>query len=135
MKNLTDQALEEVASYFQVLSEPTRLKILNLLRTEEMSVGEIAQQVGFSTANVSRHLSQLAQQGLIRRASRGTSVYYAIADASVYELCDIVCGNIARQYEQAAQERAVFRRGQGLSRCSPGWAARLRVGGCWPCAG
>jgi len=38
-------------------------------------------------------------------------VYYAIADASVYELCDIVCGNIARQYEQAAQERAVFRRG------------------------
>ena len=111
MKNLTDQALEEVASYFQVLSEPTRLKILNLLRTEEMSVGEIAQQVGFSTANVSRHLSQLAQQGLIRRASRGTSVYYAIAYASVYELCDIVCGNIARQYEQAAQERAVFRRG------------------------
>ena len=43
MKDLPEQALQEIAAYFQVLSEPTRLQILNLLREHEKSVGELAQ--------------------------------------------------------------------------------------------
>ena len=43
------------------------------------------------------------------RESRGTSVYYRIADDSVYALCDLVCDNIAQQYDRAAkQQRAMF---------------------------
>lgn len=108
MEGLPPEALLRVAAYFQALSEPTRLQILNLLRQQERNVGELAQLCGFSAANVSRHLALLSQQGLVARESRGNAVYYRIADASVYQLCDLVCGNIARQLERTAVERAAF---------------------------
>ena len=108
MEDLPPEALQQVAAYFQTLSEPTRLRILNLLRDGERNVGDLAQQCGFSAANVSRHLAMLTRQGLVVRESRGTSVYYRIADASIYALCDLVCGNIARKFERAALESAAF---------------------------
>jgi hypothetical protein len=51
----------------------------------------------------------MTQQGFVVRESRGTSVYYRIADESVYALCDLVCGNIGRQLERSAASRAAFR--------------------------
>ena len=108
MKQLSKAALEAVAAYFQVLSEPTRLQILNFLRTGERNVGDLAQLCGYTAANVSRHLSLMTQQGLLERESRGTSVYYRIADASIFALCDLVCGHVARQFEKTADRRAAF---------------------------
>jgi len=108
MQNLPKEALVQVAAYFQALSEPTRLALLNLLREGERNVGELAQATGFTAANVSRHLALLTQHGLVARESRGTSVYYRIADKSVYALCDLVCGNLARRFERTASDRAAF---------------------------
>lgn len=108
MEGLPDEALTQVAAYFQALSEPTRLRILNLLRQQERSVGELADLCGYSSANISRHLALLTQHGLVARQSRGNSAIYSIADASVYALCDLVCGNIARQLERTARGRAAF---------------------------
>ena len=108
MKKLPDDALAEVAAYFQALAEPTRLQILNILRSGERNVGELAQMCGFTAANVSRHLALMTQHGLVERQSRGTSAYYRIADPSIFELCDLVCGNIARQMEKTAERRAAF---------------------------
>ena len=50
MKDLPQEALVQVAAYFQALAEPTRLRLLNLLREQERSVGELAQLTGFSAA-------------------------------------------------------------------------------------
>jgi len=108
MKDLPDAALAQVAAYFQALSEPTRLRVLNHLRQGEHSVGELAQACGYSSANISRHLALLTQHGLVTRQSRGNSVFYGIADASVFALCDLVCGSIARQLERTAPGRAAF---------------------------
>ena len=108
MQDLPPEALLQVAAYFQALSEPTRLRILNLLRDGERNVGDLALQCGFTAANVSRHLAMLTQHGLVVREGRGTSVCYRIADASVYALCDLVCGNIARKFERSAAESAAF---------------------------
>ncbi len=108
MEGLPDEALAQVAAYFQALSEPTRLQILNFLRQQERSVGELADLCGYSSANISRHLSLLTQHGLVARESRGNSAIYSIADPSVYALCDLVCGSIARQFERTAQDRAAF---------------------------
>ena len=108
MENMPPEAMQQVAGYFQALSEPTRLHILNLLRDGERNVGDLAQQCGFTAANISRHLALLSQHGLVTREGRGTSVYYRIADESVYQLCDLVCGNIARQYQQDHKNRAAF---------------------------
>lgn len=102
MKTLSEDAMKEVAQFFQVLAEPNRLKILQLLREHPMKVGDLAQQCGSSVANVSRHLTQLAQQGLVSRQARGVSAFYQVADPSVYELCDIVCGSLGRHYKSQA---------------------------------
>ncbi|MCL2310461.1 MAG: metalloregulator ArsR/SmtB family transcription factor [Proteobacteria bacterium] len=115
MKGLPPEALKEVAAYFQALSEPARLQLLNLLRNGDHSVGELAELCGFTAANASRHLSFLTQQGLVEREGRGTSIYYRIADPSIYALCDLVCGNIARKFERTASERRAFTRTQRAS--------------------
>ena len=108
MKNMPPEALEEVAGYFQVLAEPTRLRILNILRDGERNVGDLAQMCGYTAANVSRHLSLMTKNGLVTREGRGTSVYYRFADESVYALCDLVCDNIARQIARSEASRASF---------------------------
>lgn len=108
MDGLTDEALAQVAAYFQALAEPTRLKILNLLRSGERKVGDIAEATGHTAANVSRHLTLLTKHGLVARDGRGTSVYYRIADESIYALCDLVCDNIARQFERTARQHDAF---------------------------
>jgi DNA-binding transcriptional ArsR family regulator len=108
MENLSADALVQVAAYFQALSEPARLRLLNLLRGGERSVGELAEATGQSAANVSRHLALLAQQGLLAREVRGTSVFYAIADPAVYQLCNLVCDNLVRRIERTAPQRTAF---------------------------
>ena len=116
MEGLPPEALSQVASYFQALSEPTRLQILNLLRTGERNVGELAQACGFTSANISRHLSLLMQHGLVARESRGNAVYYRIAEESVYALCDLVCGSIAQRLERHAESRKAFVAPRGAAR-------------------
>ena len=108
MTNLPPEAMLDVAAYFQALSEPTRLQLLNLLREGERNVGDLAQRTGFTAANISRHMSMLSQQGIVARESRGTSVYYRISDDSIYALCDLVCGNIAKEHERTTKQRMAF---------------------------
>ncbi|MBC5763947.1 ArsR/SmtB family transcription factor [Ramlibacter albus] len=110
MEGLTPEALQHVATYFQALAEPMRLRLLNELRTGERNVGELAEAAGTSMANVSRHLSFLTQRGMVERETRGTAAYYRIADPAVYKLCDIVCGSIARVHERQALGAAAFAR-------------------------
>ncbi len=116
MESLPDEALSEVAAYFQALSEPTRLKILNLLREGERNVGDIAAATGTTAANVSRHLTLLTQHGLVAREARGNAAFYRIADESIYALCDLVCGNIGRRYARAADGQAAFVRAMAPAR-------------------
>lgn len=103
MDKLTPKALEQIADYFKVLSDPTRLQILSLLGDGEYNVGELAKQCNFTSANISRHLSMLSQHGLIVRTSRGTSVYYQLTDQSPYALCNLVCENINRKINTQKQ--------------------------------
>ena len=126
MQGLPPEALEQVAHYFQALSEPTRLRILNFLRDGERSAGELAELCGYSGANISRHMAVLVSRGLAVRESRGTSVFFRIADESVYALCDLVCGNIARRHDRAAAERKLFARSAAGKSRAPASRRRAR---------
>jgi len=95
---LNPDAAELVARRFRALADPTRLRILDHLRThEEASVGEIADALGASQQNVSKHLSALHAEGFVARRKRGTSSLYRIADPGVHELCDGVTAGIESQ--------------------------------------
>jgi DNA-binding transcriptional ArsR family regulator len=103
LKALDDRALGHVAEYFRALSEPLRLKILNALRDKSRSVGELTDLLECSQANVSKHLATLTRYGFVERTAQGTSGIYKIADPRVYQLCDLVCGQMAQHFAHQAQ--------------------------------
>jgi DNA-binding transcriptional ArsR family regulator len=103
-----EHALEHVAEYFRALSVPLRLRILDALREGERSVGDLAERLGRSQANVSQHLAILTKAGLLVRQARGTSVYYGIADPCTFALCELVCGQIGRRFAGEEPVRAMF---------------------------
>ena len=70
-----------LADHFQALADPTRLRILALLRQMELSVGELAQVLGQSQPRVSRHLKILADAGVLERRKEGSWVFLTLADA------------------------------------------------------
>lgn len=107
---LTDErAFDYIADYFRALAEPLRLRIINILRNEgERNVGELTERLGCSQANVSKHLSLLTKQGLLARENRGTASYYRIADACIYDLCDLVCGQLGRRFADQAELSRLF---------------------------
>lgn len=98
MNRLPDELLDYVADRFRVLSDSNRLRILrHLIEHGEATVGEIVEATRCSQANVSKHLRILLDARVVRRRPEGTSAYYSVADPSVPELCDIVCGGIRQR--------------------------------------
>ena len=96
--SLTPEVLVLVAERFKALSEPARLTILNCLRSHEMTVTELVEETGFGQANVSKHLQQLHALGFVSRRKEGLYVFYALADESVFHLCDVMCGRIEAEF-------------------------------------
>ncbi len=99
MKTPLDPAAAElIAHRFRALSDPTRLRILDLLRQRgEASVGELTETLGSSQQNISKHLAALSAGGFVARRKEGTRAIYQIADPAVLELCDRVCAGIESQ--------------------------------------
>ena len=98
-KDLSPEAMEKVfvgvAEYFNVLSEPSRLRIMYAVCSGEKSVSEVVELCGSSQANVSRHLAALNKAGILLRRKEGTTVFYSIADNATVEMCQTVCAKIA----------------------------------------
>jgi DNA-binding transcriptional ArsR family regulator len=67
------------------------------LRDGEAGVQDLTDALGTTQQNVSKHLGVLHAAGLVSRRRDGTRVLYAIADESVFELCETVCGGLHRQ--------------------------------------
>jgi ArsR family transcriptional regulator len=72
--------LAPLSALFQALADTSRLRILALLRSMELSVGELAQLLGQSQPRVSRHVRILAASGLVARRKEGSWVFLMLAD-------------------------------------------------------
>jgi DNA-binding transcriptional ArsR family regulator len=84
--------VEEVARRFALLSDPTRLRILDaLLERDDITVSELAIVVGEAAPNVSQHLSRLLAADIVGRRRDGRTVRYSVADPTIGPLCDLVC--------------------------------------------
>jgi len=90
-----DAVFAAVARHFGLLSEPTRLKILNAICREERSVTTIVQETGATQTNVSRHLALLRAAGVVSRRRDGNTVYYRVNDPEFMDICRNVCVQIA----------------------------------------
>jgi DNA-binding transcriptional ArsR family regulator len=88
---------ELIAQRFRVIGEPMRIRLLDALRDGPMTVNELTEAVGATQQNVSKHIGVLAQAGIVGREKDGTRVRCFIADESVFELCELVCGGLRQQ--------------------------------------
>lgn len=77
--------MQNAPEIFQSLSDPTRLRILTLLRAMELSVGELAQVLGQSQPRVSRHVKILIDAGLLERRKEGSWVFLSLGRAGRVE--------------------------------------------------
>lgn len=94
---LPEPLVELIAQQFRCLGEPMRVKLLDRLRDGAATVRELQDATGASQQNVSKHLRVLLDAGMVSRAKHGTRATYAIADDSVLELCEAVCGGLRRR--------------------------------------
>ena len=99
-KKQSRESLEQIAARFRALSEPTRLAIVQELKSGERTVGELVEAIGLSQANVSKQLSVLRDAGFLRREQRGTSAVYSISDPLVMELCKLMCDGMNRRAKE-----------------------------------
>ena len=100
---LPEPIVELVARRFRVIGEPMRIRILDHLRDGEATVAQLTHALDSSQQNVSKHLIVLHDAGVLSRRKQGTSTFYAIADESVLELCEQVCGGLQRQFSELAK--------------------------------
>lgn len=97
---LPDGLVELIAQRFRVLGEPTRIRLLDSLRDGAATVAELQASTGASQQNISKHLGMLLEAGMVQRSKDGNRAYYSIADDSLFDLCDQVCGSLRRQLAQ-----------------------------------
>ena len=103
MRQLTPAQVALVAEQFKALAEPARLQILLALGSGEMTVTQLRGATGLGQANLSKHLQVLRSGNFVGRRRGGPFMYYRVADADVFRLCELMCNRLERR--SAADER------------------------------
>ena len=101
MDALTPELAGLIARRFAVLADPNRVRLLDALHaTEEASVGELADAIQASHANVSKHLQVMLSEHMVARRREGNHMRYWIADPSLLALCEEVCAGVRRSLSE-----------------------------------
>jgi DNA-binding transcriptional ArsR family regulator len=99
---------EAKANLFRVLGHPARVRILELLRDGERSVGALQAELELDSGGTSQHLAALRRIGLVESRREGTSVFYRVDDDTVFDLLEAGRAIIGRQLtEQQALLREI----------------------------
>jgi DNA-binding transcriptional ArsR family regulator len=78
LQHLDDALLMRAAHVYRVLSHPTRLRVVDLLMTEQLAVGELAERLELAPATLSQHLNLLRTNGVVKGERKGTRVFYKV---------------------------------------------------------
>jgi DNA-binding transcriptional ArsR family regulator len=106
MVRMTDELFDKVANRFKALGEPARLRILDVLRSGELSVGDLCERTGLNQANLSKHLQLLHALEFVKRRKDGLFVYYSLIGEDVFQLCEIMCGRLGPGLPRASTQAA-----------------------------
>jgi DNA-binding transcriptional ArsR family regulator len=79
------------SKYFKAIGDPTRLRILTLLSSKEMTVNEITAAIGLSQPTISRHLGILREADIVADRREGQNVYYRLDKIQVQDCCVGFC--------------------------------------------
>jgi DNA-binding transcriptional ArsR family regulator len=97
---MPDELLSLVAKKFKLLGDATRLVLLQqLMAGEELTVRELTEKSGREFANVSKHLKQMAEAGMLSRRREGSFVHYRLDDPVLEKICHLVCRSLQHDLE------------------------------------
>jgi len=77
------------AEFFRVLGHPVRVRILELLRDGERTVGDLQHELQMDSSGTSQHLGVLRKHGILEGRREGTSVYYTVRDPRIFQLLEV----------------------------------------------
>ncbi len=97
---MNEDLFELIAQRFKAMSEPTRLKILHLLKEQELSVSEIAEKAGLKHGTASANLNALHKAGLVTFRREGTKVLYQVSNNMVFDICETVCQTLRDDFAE-----------------------------------
>jgi DNA-binding transcriptional ArsR family regulator len=98
---------ELVAKYLRVLSDPIRLRIVELVADEERSVGALVDALGVAQPKVSNHLACLRWCGFVETRREHRTIYYRLADSRVSEIIELARGLLAENADHVSACRRV----------------------------
>ncbi len=81
--DMRDDRLFQLADFFRILGDPTRIKVIFQIRNQEICVSDIATCLNVSESVVSHHFQVLKRTGLVMRKRIGKSTFYSLADSHV----------------------------------------------------
>ncbi len=103
---LTDKSIFEMqAEICKTLTNPKRIEILSVLKTDERTVTELVNALGASKANVSQHLAVMRHKGILTTRREGVNIYYRVANPKVIEACSLMKEVLFEQH--MAKKKAV----------------------------
>lgn len=109
-----DEVYRLHAEVCKVMAHPTRLEIINALRSGEASLVDLAAKLDVPKPNVSQHLSQMRHRGIVERRREAGNVYYRLTDLKIVKACDLMREVLLDQLER---QRAIADKiTSGLSR-------------------
>lgn len=85
-----DRRYEMHADLCKMLSNPTRLKILEILDEGEKPVGELVDRTGLRQSNISQHLGELRKRGLVENRKDGPNIFYSLRFPEILDACEII---------------------------------------------
>ena len=92
-----------------LMADPTRLRVLLLLQTEELSVVELQEILGMGKSRISNHLAQLRQSGLVKDRRAGKNSYYALGDSAALRDLAPVLAAAMREIPEAAKDAVALK--------------------------
>lgn len=87
---MEDQIYTYHAEMCKVFSHPKRLELINLLRDQEMSAGELGARLGLTPANLSQHLTMMRERHILVSRKEGNTVYCRIANSRLLDAFDLL---------------------------------------------
>ncbi|HIU76868.1 MAG TPA: winged helix-turn-helix transcriptional regulator [Candidatus Pelethocola excrementipullorum] len=94
---LSEKRSEELAHFFKVMGDSTRVKILFLISDSEMCVSQIANALGMTEAAISHQFQTLRMNGLVRRQRRGRTICYKLDDHHINAIMALGCEHICEK--------------------------------------
>lgn len=89
MKNIHVELIPKAASFFKVVGDESRMKILCTIAEDEVCVNDIADRIGMTKSAVSHQLKLLKTEGLVKARRDGKNIFYSLDDQHVIDLIDI----------------------------------------------